>query len=337
MNLLPGPVRARRRAGVCGLALAVVARTPRRTPVGSPLSPAETGRPDDGEKRRLSRRSPAPGSIPPLVSDVLQLAADTRDDARRRSSSSGRRGAIPSTSRWRRRSRNPRRESQGEAVSAVADGKSLTLEAPLAVHRSQRARIHPAAIRHRVALGKIFQAGHHLHHRDAAGCRAAVAGRGPARNAQRRSRPRPRGNRQARRPRRPRADAGRGDRLEGTEQRPAARVSGSARFVITSSNVLPIPTRALADFQGWLASITGPESQDRRSFFSPPRWAGSANCATRPSGTAPLVYTWDDSAAELAADRNHRAAQGKARRRHAALHDRHGGDLPAHARRSTRR
>jgi hypothetical protein len=60
------------------------------------------------------------------------------------------------------------------------------------------------------------------------------------------------------------------------------------------------PDARLADFQGWLASITGPEPKEAEYLF-PTEMGWQRELVEASSRDRALVFTWDESAAEIAA------------------------------------
>jgi hypothetical protein len=70
------------------------------------------------------------------------------------------------------------------------------------------------------------------------------------------------------------------------------------------------PQARLADFQGWLASITGPDPKTAEYLF-PTEMGWQRELANASSRDSAPLYTWDESAAELAAAQTIALPKGK--------------------------
>lgn len=292
----------------CGLAAEVLgADSPSVDALGAPLTPAETGTPTTAKNDDFPQVT-CTGVNPALVSDVLQLASDTRDTLA---------PILKLGHVWRYPVHiilaapitRPAVESQGEAVTAIANGKSLTLEAqlpataPNAHEFIQRqfvtallwekffkpdttfttaTRLDVAPLWLVEGLREMLNADPNRA-REEIVKRAALDGRAPTL-----------------------AEVTgwkelNGDRLMNLWQR---------AFCYYLVECLTHPDARLTDFQGWLASITGPDPKTAEFLF-PTEMGWQRELREAPERDRPLVYNWDDTAAEVAADQTIAVPRGK--------------------------
>lgn len=291
----------------CGLVLGSWSLWAQTDPVGSPLSAPETGAPTTAKSDAYPQVT-CTGVNPALVSDVLQLAADTRETLT---------PILKLGPAWRYPVHitlaaplsKPSSDLQGESVSAVADGTTLTLEARLP---STAPNAHEFIQRQFVTAllwEKFFKPdttftpstrldvvpmwlveglremlnGDPTHAREEIVKRAALDGRAP-----------------------PLAE------VTGWKELSTDRLLSiwQRAFCYYLVECLTHPDTRLVDFQGWLASITGPNPQTAAYLFPTEMgWQGELRDAYQRD--RPLVYTWDDSAAELAASETIALPKGK--------------------------
>jgi hypothetical protein len=291
----------------CGLAMGLMSGFARADTIDALLTPPETGIPSTA-KNDLYPEVTCTGVNPALVSDVIQLASDTRETLT---------PLLKLGPAWRypvhiilaAPLRTPGLDAQGESVSVVADGKTLTLEAqlpstaPNAHEFIQRQFVTALLWEKFFKPDTTFTTATRLdvvplwlveglremlnsdptHAREEIVKRAALDERAPTL-----------------------AD------VTGWKELSTDRLLSlwQRTFCYYLVECLTHPDTRLVDFQGWLASITGPDPKTAEYLFPTEMgWQGELRDAS--NRDRPLVYTWDDSAAELAAAETIALPKGK--------------------------
>jgi hypothetical protein len=292
---------------ICGIAVGTLSGLASVDTIGTPLVSPETGTTTTAKNDTYPQVT-CTGINPALVSDVLQLASDTRETLA---------PILKLGPAWRYPVHitlaaplsKPSSDLQGESVSAVANGNTLTLEAQLP---STAPNAHEFIQRQFVTAllwEKFFKPdttfttttrldivpmwlveglremlnGDTTHAREEIVKRAAIDGRAPTLAE-----------------------------VTGWKELSTDRLLSiwQRAFCYYLVECLTHPDSRLIDFQGWLASITGPNPQTAEYLFPTEMgWQGELRDASQRD--RPLVYTWDDSAAELSADETIALPKGK--------------------------
>lgn len=284
----------------CGLAAGIMTGPVRADAVDATAAtapPAETGSAATVESD-LYPQVTCTGTNPALVSEVVQLADDTREKMAK-VLKLGKTWRYPVHITLTTPAASPKPAANGEAASAVTDGKTLRLEASLPSSDPDAREFVQRQFVTALLWEKFFKPDATFttdtrldvvpmwlieglretlgtdptHNREEIVKRAAIAGRAPKLSE-----------------------------VTGWKELSDDRLLNlwQRAFCYYLVNCLISPDTRLADFQGWLASITGPNPKTAEYLF-PTEMGWQRELRDASNRDRALVFTWDESAAELTA------------------------------------
>jgi hypothetical protein len=166
--------------------------------------------------------------------------------------------------------------------------------------RSRCARIHPAAIRHRPAVGKIFRDSTKTFDKTRISTRPGLAGRGFARMAERRPRAQSRKHRPKSGPEPAAPTLAEVTGWQRAERRPPAGTLAALLLLLPGRQPDHVRTQAGPIFSNGSPRLSGPNPASAQFLF--PTEAGwQRELAEATQRSRDIVYSWDETVAELAA------------------------------------